>query len=338
MSLRRATVTGSAGHIGSHVAAALLEAGWSVRGLDLVPHRPEGGGRFEAVTGDVRDARAVAEACRGADVVFHAAMRYWTGAEPAAEIEGVALDGLRAVAAALRGTGARLVYTSSTAAVGEGRRGEVLDESHWNERAATPYTRAKVAAERLLRAEHGDLDAVSVLPAMTVGPGDRHGTASNARLLAMFRGARLPFWFDGGLNVVDVRDVAAAHLLAAERGARGARYIAAGHNVTYRDLVGAIRGVLGLAGRPSVRVPDAPVLLAARALEALAGLVGRPPVVTAAQVRARQGACAYYSAERSRRELGLHARPLDQTLRDLARWFVASGRLPPSTLDRLREP
>ncbi len=173
---------------------------------------------------------------------------------------------------------------------------------------------------------------------MTVGPGDRHGTASNARLLAMFRGARLPFWFDGGLNVVDVRDVAAAHLRAAERGARGSRYLAAGHNVSYRDLLGAIRRARGLPGRPSVRVPDAPMLLAARALEALGGLTGRPPVVTVAQVRARQGAYAYYDDARSRRALDLHVLPLDETLRDLARWFVASGRLPASMLDRPRGP
>lgn len=332
MTARRATVTGSAGHIGSHVVAALLAEGWSVRGLDLAPPSPGRVERFEAVTGDVRDARAVAEACRGADVVFHAAMRYWTGAEPAAEIEGTALEGLRSVAAALRGTSARLVYTSSTAAVGEGRPDERLDEDRWNDRAATPYTRAKVAAERSLWAEHADLDAVAVLPAMTVGPGDRHGTASNARLLAMFRGARLPFWFDGGLNVVDVRDVAAAHLRAAERGARGRRYLAVGHNLSYRDLLGAVRRARGLSGRPSVRVPDAPVLLAARALEALGALTGRPQAVTVAQVRARQGACAYYDAARSRRALELRVRPLEETLRDLARWFVTTGRLPASAV------
>jgi dihydroflavonol-4-reductase len=284
----RALVTGSSGHIGRWVVRLLRERGFAVRTFD----RQEGQ--------DVRDAALLDKAARGVDVIFHLAMQHWSGRESPAEIEAIAHEGLRNVVAAA--DGAKIVHTSSTAAVGESASPTPLDERTWNDDPITPYTRAKVSSERLL----WELapNAIAVLPAMTIGPDDPGPTASNARIVAMQR--RGWFWFPGGLNIVDVRDVAEGHLAAFERGRAGERYILGGKNLEYRDLMTMVRG-----RRPPVRIPTRALLTAVSIYERFAG---DKPFVTSAQLRKRIGAYAYYSSEKARRELGYAARALDETL------------------------
>ncbi len=265
----------------------------------------------------MRDEGAVREAARGASAIFHLAMQHWSGRESEAELEAIAHQGLRNVLAAARAEGARLVHTSSTAAVGESEAPAELDEETWNRAPVTPYTRAKTSSERLLWDSRGEVDAVAVLPSMTIGPDDPGPTASNARVLAMYRRARLPFWFPGGLNVVDVRDVARGHLLAFERGRAGERYLLGGENLEYRALLARVRALRGIPRPPPIRIPSRGLLVAVAAYEASARAVGLRPFVTAAQLAKRLGAYAYYSSEKARRELGYTHRPLDDSLADL---------------------
>jgi dihydroflavonol-4-reductase len=284
----RALVTGSEGHIGKHVVAGLRAAGWSIAAIDLALGQDV---RTHALPTDV-------------DAVFHLAQIHWTGRESPAELEDVAMRGLDAVAEVARRSGCRLVWTGSCAAVGD-TSDEPLDESAWNAHPVTPYQAAKVAAERRLWDAHADVDAVSVLPAMCIGPGG--STPSTRRVDGMLKRPRQPFWIRGGLNVVDVRDVAAGHLAALERGRRGERYILGGHNLTVRQLMEACRETRGIRASPWVRMPD-------RAMLTLARLPGIP--VTPAQLSRRLERMLWVSSAKAQQQLGYTIRPLATTLHD----------------------
>lgn len=326
---RRALVTGSAGHIGGLVVRALLERGWEVRGLDVATHPRHPwleDAAFTPLRADVRDAPAVRDAADGCEAILHCAMLLWTGAEDPDEVRSVGHDGLTAVLAAARAHECFLVHTSSAAAVGEVPLGAPpADESRWNERTVTPYTRTKTETERRLWSERGDLRAVAVLPTMTVGPHDPGPTPSNARILGMLRRPRSPVWFAGGLDVVDARDVATGHLLALERGAPGRRYLLTGTRLTMRELLVAVRAARGVPGAPPIRLPGRALVAAVAAAERLAAVGGRRPPVTADQLRHRLRMAAWPDGRRARDELGYASRPLAETLADLA----AEAHLPP---------
>jgi dihydroflavonol-4-reductase len=332
---RTALVTGSSGHIGGAIVRALLERGFRVRGLDLTLP-PDGflpySERFEPRIGDVRDQQVVSEAALGVDAVFHLAMKHLqhlSGAEAERELTAIAVEGLASVVEAARQTGARLVYTSTAGAVGETRDPDVpRTEDDWNDDPVTPYTKAKIAAERWLWENAKDVHAVALLPGMTIGPHDPHQSASNGRIEQMYRRSRVPFWFSGGLNIVDVRDLAEAHMVAVERGQSGRRYLVGGHNLTFRELATELRRMRGQSGSPRLRVPDRALISMVGMYERAAKAGGQKPFVTARQVEKRLGNYAYIDNSRARAELGFQPRPLEQSLRDLLLWSARVGHIP----------
>ena len=262
MDQRLAVVTGSSGHIGGWVARTLLDDGWVVRGVDVArnPHRFRSES-FHEVVADVRDERAVTETVEDADAVFNLAMvhvQHLQGERAERELTDVAVEGLETLLRAVRKSGkpTRLVHTSTAGAVGETEDPlRPPDETQWNPDPITPYTKAKIAAERHLWAEGEDVDAVAVLPAMTIGPNDPGEGASNRRIEQMYRQARMPIWFRGGLNIVDVRDIARGQIQAYERGSRGERYLLGGADLEFRDLMLQLRRLRRLGGEP--RIPAA---------------------------------------------------------------------------------
>lgn len=319
---RLALVTGSAGHIGSWIVRELLADGWTVRGFDIKPHPHDlASAAFEPVAADVRDRAVFLNAAQGASAIFHLAMCFSPDSMSNSDLTDLAQRGVQNAVEALRSSNgqARLVHTSSTATLGETPTGaRLLDEQDWDPTPATAYARAKIAGERLLWQEAAGMDAVAVLPAMTIGPGDTGGSPSTERILQMYRRAWLPFWFAGGLNVVDVRDVARGHLLAFEHGRAGSRYILGGENVEFRQLIATVRS---LAGRrpPWIPVPIAPLLLAAKVYERLMSTVGKQPLVTTTQMRKRFGSYQWVSTALAQHHLGYNFRSLTDTLGDLLR-------------------
>lgn len=332
---RSALVTGSSGHIGGAVVRALLGRGFRVRGLDLASP-PEGflpySERFEPRIGDVCDGRVVREAARGVDAVFHLAMKHVqhvSGADAERELTNIAVEGLRSAVEATRDNpGASLIYTSTAGAVGETRdAARPRTEEDWNDDPVTPYAKAKIAAERWLWENVGNVRAVALLPGMTIGPLDPHESASNGRIEQMYRRAWIPFWFSGGLNVLDVRDLADAQIAALERGKSGQRYLVGGHNLTFRELAALLRDLRNGSGSPPLRVPDRALVRAVGLYERVAKLGGQKPFVTARQVEKRMGAYAYVDNSRARADLGFVPRPLEESIVDLLRWSAEAGHI-----------
>jgi dihydroflavonol-4-reductase len=320
-------VLGGSGFLGSHLVGRLIERGARVRTLSLPSAgAPEPPREVEALHGDVRNPAAVRAAVAGARVVFLAAGPVVVG--PSADRALTAhVDGVRRVIDALP-AGARLVLTSSLVTVGATRTGEVLDEGapFTLGRLRVSYVRAKRAAEVLALAAAGrGADVVVVNPGYLFGPDDP-GPSVMGRVCVRFWRGRIPFASSGGISCADVRDVADGHLLAAQRGACGRRYILAGENVRTADLFARLAAVAGFHPRWLPALPG-PVFTGIAAIaEARGRLLGEEPFPSLEHIRIQQ-LFWFASSERAGRELGYRCRPLDETLADTFAWHSAHARL-----------
>jgi dihydroflavonol-4-reductase len=208
----------------------------------------------------------------------------------------------------------RVIYTSSIVAVGASQAPTELDETAaWNlEPLGVPYITTKRWAEEKALARH-DLEVVVVHPASVVGPDDFSGSEFGTLCKRFWKG-RLPFHFGGGNNFVDVRDVAEGHLLAAERGRPGERYVLGGENRTYAAF---FRELAGVAERPifRLRVPSAFGHAVAAVNARLPRREGKRSYLTPGQARVLS-LYFFFNSDKARRELGYSPRPLQESLRD----------------------
>jgi len=253
-------VTGASGHLGANVVRALIATGETVRAVDVRPGAALAGLDVEFMKGDVLEPAMLESAFVGADFVLHLAARISTAGDPDGSVRRVNVDGVRNVAeAALRAGVRRVVHCSSLHAFDVGAtRGPVRENSPRASAAALPaYDRSKAAGEdELRRVIDRGLDAVIVNPSGIVGPVDPEPSRLGRVLLAMFRG-RMPIAVRGAFDWVDVRDVSAALLAAAERGRTGENYLLGGHRASVAELG---RVAAEVAGRrpPRVVAPLAP--------------------------------------------------------------------------------
>ncbi len=327
-------VTGASGFIGANLAQELAARGHRVKAL-LRPTSDRRGLRgveFEAVTGDVSDRAGLTAALRGCDWCFHVAASYhlWLrdyGPMYAANVEGTRLVIETAVAAGCT----RIVYTSTVGCIGlpEETDGRVVptDENAPVSEAqmSNHYKRSKWRAEQVaLDLARQGAPVVIVNPSAPVGPRDVKPTPTG-QVIVDFLNRRMPAYLDTGLNFVHVRDVAVGHILAAERGHVGERYIL-GHaqgNWTMKEAFTVLERLTGIRA-PKVRVPYLVALLAAYANEAVAALTGRPPKAPLAGVRMAKYKM-FFNPAKAVRELGLPQTPPEQALADAVAWFRSNG-------------
>jgi len=318
--MTRALVTGANGHIGSNLVRELIEHRYEVvafvrdgadlRGLDKLP--------VTLVRGDVLDAAAVRRAAEGCTYIFHLAAPYVLWAPDDAAIVDPAVRGTENVLRAAKDAGVeRVVLTGSCNAVGFSR-GEPLDETAWREHATSPYMRAKLEQERHARALADELgvDVVTVLPTAVLGPHDYRKTPTTGPFVDALRGkGPVPF----PMNVVDVRDVARGHRLAAERGTRGERYLLGGDNVDVPTLADMIEKATGK--KPAQGLPPAWVLRTVAAVsEMVAKVSGKPPMITRAILDDANGGSPVFVIDKARRELGYEPRRAADVVEATTAW------------------
>jgi dihydroflavonol-4-reductase len=311
-------VTGATGLVGSHVTRLLVQRGDSVRALvrERSPLDELAGLELDLATGDVLDRASVRRAMRGVQRVFHVAGLTSLRAS-ADSVFAVNVGGTRIVLEeALRAGVARVVHTSSVAAVGPAPRGSTADEAQVFRagRYGLPYVNAKHEAEMeaMRMAAHG-LPVVVVNPAHVFGAGDRH--RSSTELVRRFLCGQIPAYVDGALNVVDADDVARGHLLADERGEVGERYILGNRNFTLDRLFADLARLSGVEP-PAIKLPLAAALAIARAAELAPGR----PAVTTVEVRASSLWWAFRSTK-AKRELGWRPAHHEDTLQTTIDWY-----------------
>ncbi len=327
-------VTGASGHVGATLVRDLLARGRAVRALvhGDAPTPALAGLDVEIARGDVRDPASLRAAFRGADVVFHLAGMISIVGDPAGLVRAVNVDGARNAAEAALACGVRrFVHTSSIHAFDHAPYDAPLDESRGYVTAAHPaYDRSKAAGEAAVRAVIArGLDAVVVNPTGIMGPLDFEPSHTGAALLQYARG-RVPVAPDGGFDWVDVRDVARGLLAAAEHGRTGEGYILAGSWRSAMDLGRLAEAILGVPA-PRFTVPLALVRAIAPAAVLGSRLLGRRALFTPDTVHALRSN-RQVRAEKAARELGHHARPIEETLRDTFTWFMEVGVLRPTRL------
>jgi dihydroflavonol-4-reductase len=319
----RYLVTGATGFLGSHVAAAVEEAGHEVV-------------RFARSTGgDVLDRASVRAAAEGCDGAFHCAGRVSRRPEDAEELYRVHVEGTKSVLDACDAAGVRRVVvasTSGTVAVSEAtdKVATERDTAPIGLIARWPYYRAKLFAERAALGRGGRLEVVVVNPSLLLGPGDVNGSSTED--VRLFLEGAVPAVPAGGLSFVDVRDAAEAMRLAMDRGRPGERYLVGACNLTVRDFFGRLGRVSGIRA-PWVPMPRSRELARSLAagIDRVAARVGVRTSIDPASVE--RGQCFWYlDASKAERELGWSARDPNDTLLDTVSDLRARGVVWPDAL------
>ncbi len=318
-------VTGAGGHIGQAVCRDLLRRGHRVRAL-LAPGESDAAlpadDALERMEGDVRDAARMREAARGCEAVVHGAALNVPFHRPASDFEAINVSGTEHVIdAAMAAEVKRFVHISSCEVMGPALPGGPRDETHREreEQLCGPYGLSKRAAEQLVRRRVlVGLPAVVLRPTAVFGPGELHGTPPGRLVRAALAGA-IPAFYDAGINAVDARDVATACANALERGAVGELYIVGGENVRLSQILHQVAEA-GDIPAPSRTVGYATAYLVTLMRYGRALLTGKNPGVTPCGLRTVRHPW-YFETAKAENELRIEPRPLEETIRDMVRWY-----------------
>jgi dihydroflavonol-4-reductase len=326
----KVAVTGAAGHVGANLVRALLARGDQVRVLVHTDTRGIAGLPVEHCHGSVTDSAAVLRLVDGVQRVYHLAAKVSIEPRERAELHRVNVGGMQCVVEACRAAGvARLVHVSSIHAFASYPRHEPITEDRAlaTGRDLPGYDASKVAAERVVQAAVASgLDAVVLNPTAILGPHDCRPSHLGEVLLDLYH-QRLPGLVAGGFDWVDVRDVAAGILAAADQAPAGSRYLLGGQRATVAELAQLVAQVTGRRAPWLV----APMWLAramAPGAEWAARLAGRRPLFTPESLYALRNHLEI-SSSRARQELGYAPRSLETTVRDTFEWFREAGMLEP---------
>jgi dihydroflavonol-4-reductase len=323
----RVFVTGATGFVGWHVKEALAARGDQVRCLVREKSRSLLDGRpVEIVAGDLADAEAVKRGAEGCEEIYHCAADYRLYVPDPAAMYAANVEGTRHVLEAAAASGARrIVYTSTVGALGLRADGSPADESETAAESGMvgPYKRSKLLAQEVAEswAARG-LPVVIVNPTAPVGERDIKPTATGRMVLDFLKG-RIPAYVDTGLNLVDVRDVAAGHLLAAQRGRPGEKYILGNRNMTLKEILDLLARITGRSS-PGLRLPHWIPLTVAAIDTGLARVLRRTPRVELDAVRLARHRM-FFDSSKAIRELGLPQTPVEEALRRAVGWFEDRG-------------
>ena len=324
----RAFVTGGTGFVGGHIVRKLLEDGdrvtCLVRESSLLSNLD--GLPIQLVTGDLTDLDSIRRGMRGTDVVFHCAADYRLYVPTPASMYASNVDGTRNVMnSAADCKVERVVYTSTVGALGLDRTGAAADEETPVELADMigHYKRSKYQAERVAEEwVNKGLPLVIVNPSTPVGELDIKPTATG-KMIVDFLNGRMNAYVDTGLNLIDVRDVAAGHILAAEKGRVGEKYILGNQNLTLKQIFDLLAGITGVPS-PRVKLPHW-VPFALSVLDtAVARLGRRQPRLPLDAVKLSRYKM-FFDAGKAVRELNLPQTPVVQALERAVEWFEQNG-------------
>ncbi len=321
----KAAVTGGTGVVGRSVVRQLVEEGHQVVALARSAGSAlelEGVGATP-ISGDVLDTVALGDLVKGADRVFHVAGVNEVCSRDPDHMDRVNIDGTRNVMRATLEAGAwRLIHTSSAATIGESHGTTGTESSPHRGSYLSRYERSKHLSEQVLFEEAGDLDVVTVNPSSVQGPGRSTGTG---KLILDLLNGSLPLLVETKVSIVDIDDCARGHLLAAESGGNGERYILSGATFDMTEALDLLTRVTGRQLRPHF-LPGWMASAGVAIVEHGAKVAGRPPKVCREMVRVLRAGHSY-DGSRATRELGLEYTPLEDTIRRTVDWFEREGLL-----------
>lgn len=347
--MKKILVTGATGFVGYHVAKKLADRKW---GEIFCLARPQSEKKFlrnlpvKIVEGDLRDRSSLERAMDGCELLFHVAADYRLWAKNPDELIDSNVRGTENILAAAKKFGIRkVVCTSSVSAVGRPKEGDPHGEyvedtssmrSEWErkisgnetmdpipEQLIGPYKKSKYLAELVARkyAESG-LPVVIVNPSTPIGSHDLKPTPTGKIILDFLNG-KMPAYLNTGLNLVDVEDVAEGHLLAAEKGKVGERYILGNKNLMLKEILDLLEKITGIPA-PKFKIPYWIAYSAGFFTTALSCLTGKEPAVPLDGVKmARE--IMFYDSSKAVRELGMPQSSVESALEKAVRFFKENG-------------
>lgn len=330
-------ITGANGFVGANVLRAVLETK-KYEPVALV--RPNSnitnleGLEIEIRYGDITDYDSLKKAMKGCKFVFHVAATYLFWSKNPQVFYETNVKGTVNVLQSARESGVeRVVYTSTTGAIGLSKTSEPLDESAlynpppyffdpWN--LGDHYSRSKILAQReVFKKINEGMDIVIVCPSAPIGWGDYKPTPTGL-LILKFLNREIPFYSDVGFSFVNVKDVARGHVLALESGKKGEVYILGGHNVFLSQVFDILSEITKF--RKPIKFPRSVSSFLGQIigfiLELWANLTGNPPLITRAQAKASK-LNLFYSSEKAKRDLGYVITPLEDALLDSVKYFLS---------------
>jgi dihydroflavonol-4-reductase len=346
-------VTGAAGFLGSHVARQLVARGECVRVL----LRPSSSNRaiadlpLEYVTGDLRDTASLARAMAGIRHVYHVAADYRLWAKNPEDIYDSNVGGTKNLLAAAKQAGVELlIYTSTVATIAVDRHAPgdsaaASPASLPNDALPNEFTDAKLeemighykrskwqAEKEALDAAKQGLPVIVAMPTTPVGPWDWKPTPTG-KIIVDFLNGKMPGYVETGLNFVGVEDCAAGHLLVAERGKIGERYLLGAENLKLKALLDTLAQITGLPA-PKLKIPHGLALGVAYAETAFSRLLGREPQIPVEGVKIARH-MMFVDASRAPRELGFQTAPVAAALERAVRWYEANGYVSPKRAKKI---
>jgi dihydroflavonol-4-reductase len=327
-------VTGASGFIGANLVHELVARGHRVKALLRSGSDTRGlaGVEYERVEGDITDRARLKEAMFGCDWCFHVAASYHLWLKDYAPMYAANVEGTRNVLEMAASAGcSRIVYTSTVGCIGYPipSNGPITpsDETAPVSEAqmTNHYKRSKWQAEQVaIQLVRKGLPVVIVNPSAPVGPRDVKPTPTG-QVIVDFLNRKMPAYLDTGLNWVHVQDVAIGHILAAEKGGLGERYILgnADGNWTMQEAFAVLQELTGIPA-PKTRIPYFVALTAAHVDETLSAITGNPPKAPLAGVRMAKYKM-FFNPAKAIRELGLPQTPSRKALADAVQWFRENG-------------
>ena len=330
-------VTGAAGFLGSHVTRQLVARGEDVRVLIRVSstNRAIADLPLEYVTGDLRDPASLERAMAGVKRVFHVAADYRLWARKKQEIYDSNVGGTKNVLAAAKRAGVeQFIYTSTVATIAVDRPALPNESTDAKlEEMVGHYKRSKWMAEKeVLDAAKSGLPVIVAMPTTPVGPWDWKPTPTGKIILDFLNG-KMPGYVETGLNFVGVEECAAGHLLVAEKGKVGERYLLGAENMTLKQMLDALAKITGLPV-PRLKIPHGLALGVAYLETAFSRLIRREPQIPVEGVKIARH-MMFVDCARAQRELGFKPGPVAAALERSVRWYEANGYVTPRRAKRI---
>lgn len=328
----RIFVTGATGFVGHHVARALAAEGAQLR---LLVRKSSNLGNLEGiagetVVGDLQEPEGLKSALGACDALVHVAADYRLWIPDPQQMYNVNVEGTRELLRLAREAGIkRVVYTSSVATMHFRTDGIVVNED-------TPvsfkdmvghYKRSKFLAElEAISAAQSGQHVMILNPTSPIGSNDSKPTPTG-RVVLDFLNRKFPAYMDTGLNLVDVSEVARAHVLALTKGEPGRRYILGGENLTLKQILDKMSAITGIPS-PTFKIPFAVAATYAFFEQLITGKIrGREPRATLEEVRMGRKKM-YASSARAQQELGFRILPVYPAMRAAIEWFRSHGYAP----------
>ncbi len=311
----KVVVTGSSGHIGYHVAKILCTQGYDVhlivRSGNVNTERLRS---FGAVVhhADLFQPASYRAVLQNSAVLFHLAAENTTDMSDESRVIRNTLELTRTViAAAVESDIKTIVYTSSVVVLGRSSDpSRLISEADRNPYAESPYVKGKMLAEdHCISLIQKGFDIRRVYPAWVVGPNNAKLTPPHIVIQnALMKGQ--PFYFDGGISIADVHEVAKAHVAAWKSGTPHSAYLLGGDNITFNQFYSAVAEINRRSG-PVVKIPKWIILLGSFCAKFL---LGKRSPIDPKYVRTVIGNYSWYDSSKAVNDLGYRIPDIQQTM------------------------